>query len=305
MVFLILTILVSSLVPTILKYANQKGLNVDNVMLVNYGIAAAFSSALAFRSDLLPSFGFLGNCRLSCLFSEPTLANTCATVLIFGILSGFLYIACLYLSRYSVVENGMGISSMSNRLSFIVPLAFSVIVWKEKLSPSSTAGVIMAVASVSVIVLESLGNRRVPRPMLLVGLLVFNGLVEINNKIVIRYSIRPEYKDLFIFVIFTVAFTVCLVCTIFNNRRTNEKFRITPLEIEFGIGLGLPNMTNSYFLLKALEALPTAAVYASIASGGVMMSSLIGRFLFQEKLTPYQKLAIVLTIISVLLANIS
>ena len=75
-------------------------------------------------------------------------------------------------------------------------------------------------------------------------------------------------------------------------------------EVLLGAALGLSNLLNSFLLLKALERLPAALVYATTASGGVLMASMIGVLFFREALVRQQKWAIVLTISSLILINI-
>ncbi len=302
MLYLVVAIVVSSLVPTILKYAKRNGLDTDIIILINYFFASVMSGITAFGTGLPQGFGSIVNAEPMRVFTSATLANSYLLVLLFGICSGILYYAALVITRQSVICNGMGITSMFSRLSFLIPLAAAAIIWGELPGMISLFGMVLGIVSLAVM-LDPTGHV-VNKKLMLFALLVINGMVELNNKIAVAYSAEPNFKSLFVFIIYCVAFIACGVCMIRNAIKFNKTYRFNGKIVLLGSLLGMQNVIYSFTLLKSLEMLPAALVYATAASGGVLMSNLIGVYGFKESLSKRQIVSIVLTAISLILINI-
>lgn len=303
MLYLALTIVVSSLVLTILKYGRLKKLNVDYIILVNYIFATAVAGIAAGRDGLFKAIPLIQQSRITTLFSEISVPNTVLLIFVLSLFSGVLYYTALIVSQISVVINGMGATSMFNRLSFLVPLIGSAVLWREYPSGLSIIGMLLGVISLYLMIKKtgSLGTGNMN--FLPLCLLLANGIVEINNKILVMHSAGPEYKNLFVFTTFVFAALFCGTVIILKGRKVCLG-KIGIKEILLGMGLGLPNVLNSVLLLKALEILPAGVVYATVAAGGVLMSNIIGLTVFKECIGRYQKIAMILTIFSIVLINI-
>lgn len=304
MLYLVCTVIVSSLVPSILKYARKNQLNADYIILVNYLFAAVSAGIAAYQAGLFGGFSAVFDSSFTKLFAERSEANTYLLVLLVGICSGILYCVALMLTRSSVVDNGMGITSMFSRLSFLVTLTVSALVWREIPGVVSMFGVILGLLPLLMTLWAPHHKKQIGRVDLLLFLFLSNGIVELNNKIVVVYSVSPAYKSLFVCIIYEVALLVCAGFLFCGAIKKKSLAPILPREVLLGIALGLPNAVNSFLLLKALEVLPAALVYATTASGGVLMSSAIGVVFFKESLRPRQKIAIALTVGSLILINI-
>lgn len=304
MLYLAIAVFVSSLVPTILKYSRKNQLDVNYIIVVNYFFAAASSGIAAYRNGLFNGFYSISKSNILRMFSEITQANTYLLILIFGIFSGILYYFALMITRYSVMDNGMGTTSMFSRLSFLLPLVVSMLVWHEVPSVISTIGMIAGVLSLVIMMSTSFFEKKHIKIGMLVLLLFANGVVELNNKVVVTYSVSPAYKSLFVCIIYGVALLVSGGFLILTTARNKMLVSIRPEEQLLGVVLGLQNVLYSFLLLKALEVLPAALVYATTASGGVLMSSAIGILIFKESVTQRQKCAIIMTICSLILINI-
>lgn len=299
MLYVAAVVIISSFVPTILKYARLKDLDTDYVIFFNYVIAAASSWIVALRSGSVQDFSSIKDSDIRTLFRTVSMPNTFLLVVIVGSISGVLYYAALLLVKSSVVENGMGKTSMFSRLSFIVSLIAAVLIWHEIPSPMSGLGVLLGI--VSVILLLNDSQKKNGRKELLILLLLVNGLVEVGNKLFTMYTIDTKYKDMFVAFIYLMALLSCIVALVFHGRDRREKPKLK--EAGLGVLLGFPNVVNSLLILRALEVLPAVITFASIASGSVLLSSLIGKYVFRESVRKRQKAAIAVTICGLILMN--
>ena len=128
-------------------------------------------------------------------------------------------------------------------------------------------------------------------------------MIETNNKIVVNYLVDQTYKNLFVSIIFAVALILCIVYITISHIRARKKFTVSMKEILAGICMGTGNVLYSLLILKALESLPAATVFAASAVGVVFVVAIIGRIAFKEQLSLRQKVALGITIISLWLVN--
>lgn len=301
MLYILMVVVISSFVPTTLKFARIRSLNTDYVIFFNYLIAAVFSGVKALRSGMVSGIPLIAESDIRELFYNITIPNTYLLILIVGIVSGALYYAALILVKMSVVENGMGKTSMFSRLSFLVSLVAAVLIWHEIPSVVSGLGILFGIASVILLLKDS--EKRQGNTILLILLMLVNGLVEVGNKLITMYSISTRYKDLFVAVVYIVAFFFCSAVLVASQNK-NRSERASMKEVGLGVVLGIPNVANSLLILKALEALPAAIAFASIASGSVLLSSIIGSVVFHEQIKKNQKIAIVITVCGLALMNL-
>lgn len=72
----------------------------------------------------------------------------------------------------------------------------------------------------------------------------------------------------------------------------------------FGMLLGIPNYLTARFLLLALNSVKAVVVYPTYSVGSILLVMVFGLFLFKEKLTKKQFLAIGLILFALVLLNI-
>ena len=122
-------------------------------------------------------------------------------------------------------------------------------------------------------------------------------MAEFSSKIYQQYGLN-EYKDVFLFFIFFVAFLI----SIFFTLKEKSKFNIK--EILTGFAVGLTNLFSSYFLILSLDSLQTSVAFPLYSAGSILLINIGGFFIFKEKISRKNKFSIGLIVIGLILINI-
>jgi drug/metabolite transporter (DMT)-like permease len=98
-----------------------------------------------------------------------------------------------------------------------------------------------------------------------------------------------------------VTLPVLLVQRVYRNKKINWK------NCAWGIGIGILNFGNILCYLKAHKALADqpSTVFASMNFGVIILGSLAGTLLFQEKLSKWNYFGIFLAILSIIVITFS
>ena len=136
--------------------------------------------------------------------------------------------------------------------------------------------------------------------MLLLLIFISGTIMETGNKLISKYAITG-YNTAYL----TVLFGVALVFILIHNYRTEGgKFKaFTGKDIFYGMLLGLSNLGNNFFKIKALEVMPASIVIPAVAAGALIITSLVGILFFKEKANKLYVLALVLAVISIIMLN--
>src|SRR5699024_8994190 len=109
-------------------------------------------------------------------------------------------------------------------------------------------------------------------------LFILGGMAEFSNKIYQKYALN-EFKDIFLFSVFFVAFLISIYYTL------KQKNKITKKDILTGFAVGIPNLFSSYFLILSLESVKTSVAFPIYSAGSIVLINIGGFFIFKEKLS--------------------
>lgn len=303
MLYLILSIICSASIALIFKYSENSNANRYVITSANYftawmiGLLMILSRGLLSGIDRDKSFveEFSGLAGSSTEVLSPY--SSIIWGLIVGVIAGcFFFLAFIYYQK-SVKENGVGLSGTVAKLGILIPVIFSIVLWKELPTAVQWVGIVLALGSIVIINLSSKSLEKLDIKATIILLFIFNGMAEFSNKIYQRYALN-EYKDIFLFVVFFVAFLIS-VFYIFR-----KKAKITGKSILTGFAVGVPNLFSSYFLILSLDTVKTSVAFPMFSAGSIVLINLGGFLIFKEKITRKNQLAIVLTIIALILINI-
>jgi drug/metabolite transporter (DMT)-like permease len=279
MIYLIFSILSSVLVAVIIRLNETKNLDRSVVMLFNYLTAA--------------SIGIL-------LINELPSLKTFSILIPLGSFTGFIYVATFFVYMYSVRQMGMAIPVTVTRLSVVVPVLGSVIVFSEAINTIQFFGILMALIS---IFLFSWNNKQVRvighRKEFYLPILLFLMMGSGDFSLKIFQGIYPaNYLMSFIILVFIISSLLSLVLVLVKQVKISRQMIIA------GFFLGIPNYFSAYFILKALQQLSGAITFTLNNIGIIMLSSFLGFTIWQEPLKRKAICAIAFAIISVVLLNI-
>ncbi|HJB69026.1 MAG TPA: hypothetical protein H9770_09365 [Candidatus Fournierella excrementigallinarum] len=304
MIYLIIGVLLSSLVTILFKVADRLRLNSDNLILVNYSLAAVVSGVLCGQAGLYAGLpARLMSADIPTLLTAKTPGNTCFLLMIVGFFSGVYYIVDLFNTKSSVIYNGATLTALFGKFGFLISTFTAAIVWKEIPTGLQFIGILLAITGILLASggLKNAGGAK--KPLLLAALVLTGGLMEINGKCAVYYTIEG-FDSLYVNVIFTTAFLLCVANTARTCIRTGTRFTISWRDIAGGVILGLPNVAGSYLALMAMQTVPANIYFPTNAVGNLVVVSLAGMLLFREKTNAMQKLAIVVTVVSLTLLNL-
>jgi multidrug transporter EmrE-like cation transporter len=117
------------------------------------------------------------------------------------------------------------------------------------------------------------------------------------NKIFQNYTILV-FKELFLFIIFFTAFILSIYSTIKKNKK------ITKFDILTGFLVGVPNLFSSYFLILALDSVPTSLAFPIYSAGSIVFISFGSIILFKEKISNKDKVALLIVFTALVLMNV-
>ncbi|EDP96172.1 DMT family transporter [Kordia algicida OT-1] len=285
MIYLILSVLVSSFLFVIFKLFDKFQVNTFQAIVINY--LTAFSCG----------FFFYGNgITIPEIVQRPFMIGAVAL--------GFLFIAIFMVMATTAQRNGLSVASVASKMSVVIPVIFAVVVYKEQLSLLKVAGIILALLAVYLTTVKKDGGS-FDRKKLLFPVLLFlgSGVIDTTIKYMETKYVADGETPVFSAAIFACAFIIGLVVAIIRG-----DLKITGKTILGGIALGIPNFYSIVFLLKALrpENLGDSSTVFPINNVAiVMLSTIFGIILFKEKLITKNWIGIAIAIVSIAMIAVS
>lgn len=303
MVYLLLAIICSSSIAIIFKFSEANNLNRYAVTTMNYFTAFTVSLFLALiegNIDFSLDGNFLEEFK-NVIIGGNTLFSPGASftwAIIIGIIAGVFFFLSFVFYQISVRENNVGLAGTFAKLGILVPMSFSIILWREFPSSIQWVGIILSITSIIIVNVSFKKSQMKDLHINLILLFIFGGLAEFSNKIFQKYAIS-EYKSVFLFFVFFVAFIISLITTLKRKRKIKRVDLIT------GVFVGIPNLFSSFFLIMALNYMKTSIVFPIYSAGSIVIITLVGTLVFKEILKRKEIVAIFMTIIALILININ
>lgn len=280
MINLIMTILCSTAIALILKHNDTKKGNELVLLMGNYFIASIITVIMIIADKEF-------------IYSAPTF--------VFGLLLGALFVYAFFAFAKAVSAAGTPLASLSSRLSVVIPVFLSVLVYNEVPDLSDVTGFIFALATIILFYFSLKSNKERNLSLMdylyLFILLLGIGLNDFFMK-VFQQSRPAVEKSFFLFTIFTSAFVYTAVVVFIR------KIKIRVRDFTLGNVLGVPNVFSSFFLIGALNALPGIVVYPVVNIGIILLTTILAIIIWKEKVDKYGTWALIAGIIAIALLNI-
>ena len=303
MFYLFLATLCSATIALIFKHTENSNSNRYLITSSNYFIAFAISLFIMLYKNLLSGIvkadSFLN--ELKFLLSQESYILSPYSSIIWGVIvgsiAGFFFFSSFIYYQKSVKDNGVGISGTFAKLGILIPMIFSIIIWKEFPETLQWIGIGLSLISIVIVNLSSQSLERFDIKPTLILLFILGGMAEFSNKIYQNYALN-DYKAVFLFCIFFVAFSISIIFTLKDKARFNIKDILT------GFAVGIPNLFSSYFLILSLDTVKASVAYPVFTAGSILLINLGGFFIFKEKISNKNKFAIALIVTALILINI-
>lgn len=307
MFYLFLAILCSSSIALIFKYSENRKMNRYLVTSINYLTALTisllmiiFKHSINIQKINLSAEKFIKEFSAIIYKNNGQLSESSSIIfaVMLGIIGGiFFFLSFIYYQK-SVKENGAALSGTFGKLGILLPMIFSIILWKEIPKTLQLAGILLALFSIIYSNISYKENKKLNLTLTL--LFLFGGMAEFQNKLFQKYGLI-EYKDLFLFVVFTMAFLFSSYFVLKSVSGSDKSIKVS--ELLTGFLVGIPNLFSSYFLIMALNYMKTSIALPLYSTGSIIFISLGEVLLYKERISKKNKIAIIMVVFAIILIN--
>ena len=287
MIYLILSILISSGLFVIFKYFGIYKVDVLKAIFINYIIAFIMGFTFAERS-----------------FSVVEVPNQ---PWFFGaICLGALFVSIFFVMAMTAQKNGVSVASVAGKMSVVIPVLFGVFLYNESVTFLKVIGIIIALIAVY---LSSIKEKSVAQKNagLLLPILLFlgSGAIDTTLKFVEVTYVPKNDVSIFSGSLFGIAAIFALIILLGKAIKKREPFGIK--NIIAGIVLGVPNYFSIIFLIKALqtEGFESSTLFTINNVGIVIVSTIIGILLFKEQFSTKNKIGVALAILGIVIVALA
>lgn len=283
MIYLILSIICSVTVGVMLKLAKRYQINITQAITWNYLFAICLS-LMCFK----PEFQSISITKISPVYWT------------LGILlpSIFVFLA------FSVRNAGLARTDIAQRLSLFISLSAAYFLFKENFDRYKEVGVVFGFAAI-VFTMYRKSDRTSSKRSWLYLFLVFLGFgtVDVLFKMVSQMTDIPYTTSLF--VIYCIAFILSFAYLLYLV--VTKKTKLQLINFVCGCILGIFNFGNILFYLKAHREMSEnpSTVFAAMNMGVIIAGSLIGIFIFRERLSKWNYLGLGLALVAIVLITLS
>ncbi len=221
-----------------------------------------------------------------------------------SLILGFLFIATFFLVGISSRKTGIVITTVASKMSLVVPMLFSILMYGEQVATTKIIAIILAVASIFLCTYKHSDKKtKTDIWKLLLPAFIFIGMGA-NDSIVIysreTFSISSD-AALFTASLFAISF-LCGIIYASVKRGTFRNFLNTKTWL-FGILLGSFNFGSIYFVIKAMNSkiISNSSLYGICNTSTILLSIIIGMAFFKEKLSKLNLIGGGLAIIAIVL----
>lgn len=274
MIYLILAVLSSVIVSAVMRLSEERISHKTSMILVNYGMCIGLA---AMHISLLKTEGM-------------------GFAFFLGIINGIFYLGGFVLFQYNVNRNGVVLSSTFMRLGVLVSTAVPILFFGEKPEMIQVLGFVLAISSILLIQTEK-EKRTADFKIGLLLLLFFNGCGDAMSKVFEELG-NADASEHFLFFTFVFAFLFCLFLVVKKKEKPGKA------EVFFGLLIGIPNFYSARFLLCALQSVPAMIAYPTQSVATIVVISMVGVFIFKEKISRRQLVAFGGILCALILLNI-
>lgn len=271
MIYLILSVICSVMIGNLLFfYQKDRNLQIMLVFLGNYFLASIFSFA----------------------FNNTTFHEIRAFDLIFGIVTGFLFLANFIIYQNNIKINGLSLSVGVMRISLIIPTFMSILIFSENIHLLNYIGIAVILFSFTF----QTETRKFHNLFWIVFLFVVTGITDSMLKI--YNSIGLQKDGAFMLFLFSSAFIFNLIWLVVKKKKFIWKYFL------WGMLLGVPNQLTTRFFLNSLGSVKAAIAYPLFASSVVVITVLCDIFIWKKRFSVKQRIAFAFLVLGIAFLNI-
>ena len=220
-----------------------------------------------------------------------------------SLLTGFWFIFTYVLMTASTQRSGVTITSLSSKLSVVLPTLAGVVLFGEKLNVVATMGIVLALIALVLVVGGKGPSNKANKTNWLLPVLIFfgTGTGDILMKLTEQRNEADDMSFMIAFIYF-IAMLFGIILVIYDLIRGKSKWQWR--SALGGIGLGVINFFSTYSIYHAMRFFGNVILFPVYNIGVVSVTALTGWLLFKEKLTWKNYLGLAIAIIAVILITV-
>ena len=286
MIFLLLSILFSSITVSFFKLFEIKNVVTFQAIIANYLTCSIIGTFFAKHP----------------LYSAELWQ---ADWLIWAFLLGSLFISIFYAIALTAQKISVSTSMVAAKLSVVIPVLVAYFFYNENLGFLKIIGIFLSLFAVYFISRKESGEASAPLSLLVLPIIVFAGSGSIDTLLkFMEHSFIPAYSaDDLVTTSFFFAFVLGVLILLVSYFRGGIK--LSSLSLLWGVLLGIPNYFSMYFLVETLGAFDATYIFPLNNIGIVALSTLLAYWFFKEKLNKQNMLGLVLAFLAIILISFS
>lgn len=199
-----------------------------------------------------------------------------------------------YILNLSINKSGIIKTDIAQRISLIIPISASFLIFQESISIFKWIGILLGFISVILMLYKT--DKKIQSNSIYLTLVFFGfGIIDVLFKQIAMQKTHPYTT--YLFFVFIGCFVISLLISCFlKKQKINNKIYF------YGLLLGCLNFSNIYFYLKAHEIYSDqpSTVFAIMNFGVILLATILGVFLFKEKLSKKNILGIILAVFAII-----
>ena len=286
MIFLLLSILFSTGLFVIFKYFGIYKIDVLKAIFVNYIVA--FSMGFFFAERQIP---------ISEIYLQPWFSG--------ALFLGALFVSIFFVMAMTAQKNGVSVTSIAGKMSVVVPVFFGILLYNESVTFLKIVGIIMALIAVYLSSVKEEKSEKNGTLLLPILLFIGSGTIDTLLKYIQENYVADEDVSIFSGSLFGIAGVFAFLILVIKTIKKRESFGYK--NIIAGIILGVPNYYSIIFLIKALQNknFESSTLFTINNVAIVVVSSLVGLFLFKEKFSVKNKIGVAMAVLAIVLVTIA
>ena len=284
MIYLIFAVIFSSGVFVTMRIFKRFELDNHQALMWNYVFASSTGFLMCDQFDTVPE-----------LVGEAWFG--------LSLLTGFWFIFTYLLMTASTQSSGVTITSLSSKLSVVLPTLAGVLLFQETLTGQVSIGIVLALVALVLVVGDGNTSANDQRTSWLLPVLIFfgTGTGDILMKLNEQRNTADDMSFMIAF-IYLIAMVFGILLVSFDLLRGKSKWQNK--SIVGGIALGGINFFSTYCIFHAMRCFDNVILFPVYNVGVVSLTALIGWLLFKEKLTWKNYLGLAIAILAVVLISV-
>jgi drug/metabolite transporter (DMT)-like permease len=249
---------------------------------------------------------FAGNYLLASLISLILLLPNeekifTSETFLFGSGLGLFFVLSFFAYAKAIKYAGTGLATTSSRLSVIIPIILSIIIYEEIPNKLQLIGFVFTLITFTFFYFAVTQNHKegegILKYLFLLVVFVGIGINDFAMKVFKNWRFESE-EPFFVFFIFSSAFVYSSIYI------TIKKIKINKQSAFLGLVLGIPNVFSTIFLLRALKLLPAILVYPLMNVGIILLTTILSFIFWKEKLNRWGVFALFTGLLAILFLSI-